>query len=313
MGLLLLVVLCLVAADVDEQNDRPIIGILTQPTYTLQKYGPNYIAASYVKYLESAGARVVPVHHDAPPAVLREYFDNLNGILFPGGGASLDNTTLYNAGKFFYDLSIEAFDKSGEIFPIVGHCLGFELLTIITSNDFNILGPVDAENITLPLTFTELSSSSRMFGEAPAKIIDILGTEPVTMNNHFYSLFPGTYETNQQLSSFYNVLSTNRDRKGVEFVSSMESVEYPIFAVQWHPEKPQFEWNPNEVINHSPHSIYAMQYMADFTVSQARLSTHRFASAEEEERTVIYNHEPIYTFYDDNDFEQAYFFKDWPL
>ena len=30
-------------------------------------------------------------------------------------------------------------------------------------------------------------------------------------------------------------------------MSSMESKQYPIFAVQWHPEKPLFEWNPNEV------------------------------------------------------------------
>jgi hypothetical protein len=67
-------------------NDAPVIGILTQPYY-----GPNssktvrhlqarylfvssdtlvtqstYIAASYVKYIESAGGRVVPVHFSQP-------------------------------------------------------------------------------------------------------------------------------------------------------------------------------------------------------------------------------------------------------
>lgn len=45
--------------------DAPIIGILSQETYIVEKYFPekhdSYIAASYVKFLESAGARVVPV------------------------------------------------------------------------------------------------------------------------------------------------------------------------------------------------------------------------------------------------------------
>ena len=42
-----------------EKTDRPVIGILSQ------QYQDNslevYIAASYVKFLESAGARVVPI------------------------------------------------------------------------------------------------------------------------------------------------------------------------------------------------------------------------------------------------------------
>ena len=43
-------------------NNRPIVGVLTQPTDgDMSAYGSSYIAASYVKYLEGGGARVVPV------------------------------------------------------------------------------------------------------------------------------------------------------------------------------------------------------------------------------------------------------------
>jgi hypothetical protein len=34
-------------------------------------------------------------------------FNSVNGVLFPGGGADLDNTTLYLAGKYIYDLALE--------------------------------------------------------------------------------------------------------------------------------------------------------------------------------------------------------------
>ncbi|KAF7275319.1 hypothetical protein GWI33_011870, partial [Rhynchophorus ferrugineus] len=47
-------------------NDRPIIGILSQETYIVRYLFPgrqydSFISASYVKFLESAGARVVPI------------------------------------------------------------------------------------------------------------------------------------------------------------------------------------------------------------------------------------------------------------
>jgi gamma-glutamyl hydrolase len=47
-------------------NNRPIIGILAQPGtggFGLKEAKPEvqYIAASYVKFVESAGARVVPI------------------------------------------------------------------------------------------------------------------------------------------------------------------------------------------------------------------------------------------------------------
>lgn len=46
--------------------DSPIIGILSQETFSIDKYFPNetynsYIAASYVKFVESGGGRVVPI------------------------------------------------------------------------------------------------------------------------------------------------------------------------------------------------------------------------------------------------------------
>jgi len=293
------------------QNDRPIIGILTQPSdSSLTKYGSNYIAASYVKYVESAGARVVPVRHDAPFSVLQQYFNQLNGILFPGGGSDLNNTTLFKAGNYLYNLALEAADR-GDIFPIFGHCQGFELLTMITSQNFNILGFVDAENITLPLNFTSNAKNSRMFSKAPAEIINTLATQPVTMNNHQWGLYPSTYNKNTVLNTFYNVLSLNDDREGTTFVSTMESKKYPIYAVQWHPEKNQFEWNPDEVINHTPSAIQAMEYMSSFFVSQARLSSHAYPSAAAEELAVIYNYPAIYTVYDVPDFEQCYFFPNY--
>ena len=47
------------------RNNRVIIGVLSQPSEP-SGHGESYIAASYVKFLEASGARVVPFVHDLP-------------------------------------------------------------------------------------------------------------------------------------------------------------------------------------------------------------------------------------------------------
>ncbi len=42
--------------------------------------------AAYVKSLEAAGARVIPILYNEPMASLLNKLERVNGILFPGGG-----------------------------------------------------------------------------------------------------------------------------------------------------------------------------------------------------------------------------------
>jgi anthranilate/para-aminobenzoate synthase component II len=43
------------------------------------------------------------------------------------------------------------------------------------------------------------------------------------------------------LNTFFNSLSTNKDRNGDEFISTIEAFDYPIYGSQWHPEKNPYE------------------------------------------------------------------------
>jgi len=47
------------------------------------------------------------------------------------------------------------------------------------------------------------------------------------------------------MSGTFDVLSTNSDRQGVDFVSSIEAKDFPIYGTQWHPEKNAYEWAKN--------------------------------------------------------------------
>ena len=87
--MMLITVLLLSLSSVLANTDWPIIGVFAQPSSSSNAAcggSCQYIAASYVKYLESAGARVVPIDYNPTNEEIDHLFENLNGFFFPGGG-----------------------------------------------------------------------------------------------------------------------------------------------------------------------------------------------------------------------------------
>ncbi|KAM6908138.1 gamma-glutamyl hydrolase-like, partial [Lycodopsis pacificus] len=271
-----------------KRNDRPVIGILAQQLRSPKPNQTAYIAASYVKFLESGGARVVPVM-----------------ILFPGGRASIISSRYKRAAQIFYELAVEA-NGRGDYFPVWGTCLGFQQLLYFTSVKTK-LSYTNTSGVTLPLSFTDETKGSRLFKGFPAELMDDLASESLTVHSHNFGLAVSTYNTNKELKKFYKVISTSTDGT-TEFVSMFEAYDYPFYGTQWHPEKNAFEWR-NPFVPHSPSAVKTTFYMAEFFVSEARKSFHRFRSEEEEERkALIYNYRPVHT-RTQRPFEQMYLFR----
>uniref|UniRef100_A0A671P4H5 folate gamma-glutamyl hydrolase n=1 Tax=Sinocyclocheilus anshuiensis TaxID=1608454 RepID=A0A671P4H5_9TELE len=246
-------------------------------TYSMKN---SYIAASYVKFLESAGAHVVINKSDDE---YRRLFKSINRVLFPGGGVSIESSGYSKAAGIFYRLALEA-NSNGDYFPIWGTCLGFELLTLLTSGKL-LLSHTNTSGIALPLNFTDGKEKNTPSYLRKQCLIHVL----IVWNS-------------ETLKSFYRVLSTNTDGQN-EFVSTMEAYNFPIYATQWHPEKNAFEWT-RPYIPHMPSVIKTTFYMAYFF---SRKSFHSFPSTEEEEKALIYNYKPEYTG-TQSAFEQKYFF-----
>lgn len=298
-------------------NLRPIIGIFTQPTGREESRlaagesntEDSYIAASYVKFIESAGARAVPVHYDASEDELRSLFSSINGMLFPGGGTSLANTTQFTtSARLLLNLALEANDK-GDYFPVWGTCMGFQLLTMLAAKDDSVLcdGCFDSESLAIPLDYTPAAAKSRLFGSLSSDLYKAAASLNITDNAHHSGFDPSVFRSNANLAQFYSVLSTNQDRKGMPFVSSIESVKYPVYATQWHPEKAQFEWVTGHSIPHEPEAVILSQAMANWLVGEARKSQHAFPTSKAEEDALIYNYSPIKD--PEGYFEQIYLWK----
>ncbi|XP_061788415.1 gamma-glutamyl hydrolase [Nerophis lumbriciformis] len=294
MVLLVLLTACVCsAARIPQLNQRPIIGVLAQHVLPFDHNAPGsyYIAASYIKFLESAGARVVPIRVTHTEEEFAKIFSSINGLLLPGGDVDIQNSQHTRAAKILYNLALKANDDHDH-FPIWGTCQGFQQLSVLTANK-NLLTLTDTKGVVLPLTFTPDASSSRLFRNFPEDLMDSLAEENITSNFHSWSLSLQNFSQNAKLKKFYKVLSTNTDGKK-DFISTMEAYNYPFYAVQWHPEKTPFEWVDKPGMVHSPSAVRASFYTASFFVSEAMKSRHSFSSPAEEEQALIYNFSPIF-------------------
>jgi len=100
-------------------NFQPVIGVVTEPTST-HGNSTSYIAASYVKWIESAGGRVVPLRYDAPVEETEALMKGLNGLLYPGGGASLDEgSAFYQGARSMWEFALKS-NEAGEHYPVWG-------------------------------------------------------------------------------------------------------------------------------------------------------------------------------------------------
>ena len=106
--------------------DVPVIGLVSRENWIPEHMsdGDHYIAASYIKWLESAGARSIAIFANTTDEEVDMIFKQINGLVMPGG---------YEAGpqaeRRIYQLAKEA-NKNGDTFPIMGICWGFQSLPL---------------------------------------------------------------------------------------------------------------------------------------------------------------------------------------
>ena len=259
-------------------TDAPIIGILSVPAGAgcETANGGSCFASLYTKYVEAAGGRVVPLLYDWSPEQLERSWRQVNGVLFTGGGVDLGGGSpsarqYLRAAGLLFNLT-----KSVDDVPLWGTCMGLQTLAVLAAPGVLETNAYDSEDLSLPLEFTEAAQSSRLFGAMPEKLKHWLSSENLTSNLHHDGVPPRAFQG--QLSKTYRMLASNRDRRGRAFASVIEGTRWPIYGVQFHPERPIFSWIQGEGINHSAHAIEAMQYFANFFVSEARGNAHHFES-----------------------------------
>mmetsp|Transcript_24672 Transcript_24672/g.67126 ORF Transcript_24672/g.67126 Transcript_24672/m.67126 type:complete len:369 (+) Transcript_24672:41-1147(+) len=261
--------------DVDPARVRPIIAAFTQNDERHPANTTEVLAASYVKWVEAAGGRVIPIRRGDSEARVRAVMARSDGLLFPGGGGDPPESAL-----LAFALAMAA-GTQGVPVPVWGTCLGFEWIMQIVSGDLGVLeSKLDAWNLSLPLHLHgEAAAHSRLLGGLMyADMRKALEDHPLTTNNHHLGISPEAFASHPLLARDLVSLSTSKDRLGHPFISTVEGRSLPIGATQWHPEKALFEWGwtpgvgPFEAIEHSWQAQRAAQHLANVFLGEARIA-----------------------------------------
>ncbi|RZF44121.1 hypothetical protein LSTR_LSTR014192 [Laodelphax striatellus] len=278
---------------------------------SLKRVYPNYtsyIAASYVKAVEAAGARVVPLLISQNEEYYQRKIQTLNGILFPGGSCLFDVKNGYaEAGAIIYEKVAKA-NGEGDHIPILGVCLGFELLLHLANGEKELRARCKSENVGLPLQFLPGFKRSKLYSQASVDILTTLASYPVTSNHHQYCITRKNM-TDNGLTEHWRVLSLNKDINDLEFVSSVESKTMPFAGIQFHPEKNSYEWAEKQHNPHSEKAIKTARIFYDWLTHEARKNTHSYASIEELHNDLIQNYSPFFSSKKGLYFEEVYLFE----
>lgn len=191
-----------------------------------------------------SGAQVVPIYAFSNQSDIETLLRKVNGVLFTGGAGEdeihIDNRWVKNA-NFILQFAI-AENKKGNVFPVWGTCLGLELLSYLTSGFSEaILQPIKgSEHMLNVLKFIE---KSVLFDDLNENLRSKLTSAPgILYFNHEDGLKLTSFRENRLMLNFWRVAATTTSPEGDTFVSAMEAKDYPIFAVQFHPEKNLYEW-----------------------------------------------------------------------
>ena len=288
-------------------NERPIIGIWTQPRN--QTY--DYMMASYVKFAEMAGARVVPLMYNDTDENLIKIVSQINGVIYPGGAVNLINkngtlTEYSRKGKVVLD-KIKEMNDQGIHFPVFGIWLGMEEIAVIEATYPDVLEmfKFDADDVANNVTFSEDLPNSKLYRNMPADLLLAMQNENITYNHHINGIFPKTFTKYPALRE-YLMLAVAYDEKGLEYAATYEHKKYPIYAFQYHPEKNGFIWKSDLKVPHSQNAIDLMQFYANYFVGEARMNHNKFNDGKEERRRLIQNYPIEFTH---SSSEDIYIFK----
>lgn len=243
------------ATDDFNVNMQPVIGILSQPLPSSLKEDPRfagkttYLMQAYVDFMESAGARVIPIVSDEDDSVTADKLNQVNGVLFPGGGGDY-----LDKGDYIYKHLISEND-AGNFYPLWGTCLGHENLAKLAAINGSPLTKLESneQSLTLDFLVKDPKADTVMFGALDNP--DYFSQEAMTFNHHTYGVALSAFTDDKGLGGMFTPTSTSTDPvSGDTFVATMESPNYPFFSTQFHPEKVLTMYNADS-IDHSWSSV----------------------------------------------------------
>ena len=117
----------------------------------------------------------------------------------------------------------------------------------------DVLVPSTSMWVATPLKFIVDPKETRLF-ETLDSWEEIEGKDS-TYSIHHWGTTTAELKKFPQIEEFFTVLTTTPDDEGQEVLTSVEAKNYPFYSVQYHPEKPPYDFQKPSI----PHNRYAYE------------------------------------------------------
>ena len=245
--------LCLLMLSV--RTESPVIGILTIHASDRLKLieQTTYLYKSYVRFIEESGFRWIPISVFEDNNIIIKKLSKINGVLLTGGAEKMgekEKPSLYaRVVKQIIEFAKES-NKNGINFPILAICMGFEAM-LITLTDYKInLKRIINRKISKRIHLKKKAYRSYLSLDFNKQNLDNFNKEKLFYFHHKYGFLMddinrlGLHKTHINVLASYNT-------KTERVLAMYEHKKFPFLAVQFHPEKVQFEAHQNPNINKS--------------------------------------------------------------
>ncbi len=276
-----LLYITLISSAISVFNSKPIIGILTNPIQDdTDNITESFINQNYLKWIEAAGAEAIPIHPWLSDQELNSILSKVNGVLFQGGSTSprLDSPFVISATKILKRV-IKEKDENNRILPLWGTCQGFELIHVIVSGSRSVLENYNSFNTLSSLQInSDANKTTKTFSLFSDKDIVNLKAQALTAEYHNFGVSLEDYTIFPDLEAFMLQTSFAFDNDGKIYVASAEARKYPIYAVQFHPEKTSYDRNSGDSIPQGIDAVRVSHNFANFFVNVARSNDNKMSA-----------------------------------
>ena len=223
-----------------------------------------------------SGAQVVPIFAFNSTQYLDDILSKVNGVLFTGGGIQFDMKNKWTqTADYILKYAIEQ-NKKGNPYPIWGTCLGFQLLAFLTA-DYDPRCLTSVRGQTAVKNTIKFTNPSYLYDDlSDVMKYNLQNGQGILYFNHAVALRTSYFKNSNSLQSFWKMTSVSTSSYNEEFVSTIQAKDYPIYAVQPHPEKNLFEWKVNAV--RSDLGAEITQILSNKFIDIARKNKNTFSS-----------------------------------
>jgi gamma-glutamyl hydrolase len=265
------------------ENYSPVIAIYGNTDYdNSESYLYDKVKEYYVRWLEQSGAQTMVIHTWYSNSQIDKILQMVNGVFFQGGDRDLNLENRWErVGRYIFQKIIDL-NHNGTYIPLWGTCQGMQLFLSYVANTTRVLEKFNVWEIRTPIIIEkeyikDFKKDFRMYEYFSKKQIHIALSENITAHFHNLGISPMSFfKTYPELNNFFKISSFGKSKDGNIFVNSIESRNYPIYGIQFHPEKISYDRFNSKALTKELNAIIFSQNLSNFFISECLKNSNNF-------------------------------------